>query len=160
MQHVRAGRLVASLTVVASVADAQADTVRRVLTPTSSDTVTTPAFDSLVKAGRTFTGIIADRYPYGRLRLVRSVVAGQPTGLWTEWFATGVVRCLAESHPDSQGKGAWFYPHVSGVVRDRTVYRRDIAEGPSKGWHADGTKTFEGRCVRGRREGFWRFWRF
>ena len=70
MQHVRAGRLVASLTVVASVADAQADTVRRVLTPTSSDTVTTPAFKVRVKAGQTFTGIIADRYPNGRLRLV------------------------------------------------------------------------------------------
>ena len=158
VQHVRAGLLVALLTAVASVAQAQSDTVRRVLTPTSSDTVTTPAFDSLVKAGRTFTGIIADRYPNGRLRLLRSVVEGRPTGLWTEWFATGVVRYLAEWHPEGQGDGAWFYFHESGVVRDRTTYRRDIAEGASEGWHADGTKAFEGRFMRGRREGLWRFW--
>ena len=60
-----------------------------------------------------------------------SVVAGKTTGLWTEWYETGVVRYLAEWHPEGKGEGAWFYFLETGVARDRTVYRRDIAEGPS-----------------------------
>ena len=133
VMSVRACALALVMTAMARSVDAQSDTTRRVLTPSSTDTVTTSVFDALVTSGRTFTGVIADRHPSGRLRLVRSVVAGAPTGLWTEWFETGVVR-------------------------DRTVYRRDIAEGPSEGWHPDGTKAFEGQFMRGRRDGPWRHW--
>lgn len=147
-----------AITVVARTADAQVDSIRRVLTPSSTDTVTTSVFDSLSTAGVRFTGVVADRHPNGRLKLVRSVVAGAPTGLWTEWYETGIVRYLAEWHPEGSGEGAWFYFHETGVVRDRTLYRRDIAVGPSEGWHADGTKAFEGQYVRGRRDGLWRYW--
>lgn len=155
---VRACALAVVMTAMARSVDAQSDITRRVLTPSSTDTVTTAVFDALVTSGRTFTGVIADRHPNGRLRLVRSVVAGKTTGLWTEWYETGVVRYLAEWHPEGKGEGAWFYFHETGVVRDRTVYRRDIAEGPSEGWHPDGTKAFEGQFIRGRRDGPWRHW--
>lgn len=150
--------LAVALSAAAPRVSAQTDSIRRVLTPTFTDTVTTAVFDALITAGRTFTGVIADRYANGRLRLVRSVVAGAPTGLWTEWYETGVVRYLAEWHPLGQGEGAWFYFHESGVVRDRSVYRRDLAVGPSEGWHPDGTKAFEGQYVGGRRVGLWRYW--
>jgi hypothetical protein len=155
---IRCCTLALAITVVARAADAQTDSVRRVLTPSSTDTVTTAVFDSLSAAGRKFTGVVADRHPDGRLKLVRSVVAGAPTGLWTEWYETGIVRYLAEWHPEGKGEGVWFYFHETGVVRDRTVLRRDVSVGLSEGWHPDGTKAFEGQYVRGRRDGLWRHW--
>ena len=88
--------LAVALSAVAPRIGAQTDSIRRVLTPTFTDTVTTAVFDALITAGRTFTEVTADRYPNGRLRLVRSVVAFEPTGLWTEWYETRVVRYLAE----------------------------------------------------------------
>ena len=89
--------LVLSLPVVASAQHAEGDSggIRRVLTPALPDTLTTAAFDTLPD-GAAFSGVVADRRPDGRRALLRSVVRGRTTGLWTEWYPSGVVRYLAE----------------------------------------------------------------
>ncbi len=144
---------------------AQSPNIRRVLTPVFSDTITTEALEerngqaTLLAPNTPFTGIVLDRWPNGQLKLLRSVENGKATGLWTEWYDTGVIRYLAEWHPEGSGEGAWFYFHENGVVRDRTVYRRDIPVGPSEGWHANGRKAFAGVYDSiGGREGVWRWW--
>lgn len=146
-------------------AEAQPLDIRRSLSPALPDTVASAALDEtngraiLRTTALPYTGIVADRWPSGSLKLLRSVEAGRATGLWTEWYETGVVRYLAEWHPEGQGEGAWFYFHENGVVRDRTVYRRDMPVGPSEGWHATGRKAFEGLYdVQGRKTGLWRWW--
>ena len=131
--------------------------VRRALTLTSADTLTTEAFDALPDQA-TFSGVVADRWPNGRLRLLRSVVRGRPAGLWTEWYETGVVRYLAEWDPERSGEGVWYYFHETGLVRDRSVYHGDRAFGPSEGWHANGLKAYEGRYRANERVGRWRWW--
>ena len=137
-------------------------TVRRVLTPTSSDTLTTAAFEALPDPAA-FSGVVADRHPDGRLKLLRSVVDGLPVGLWTEWYPSGVVRYLGEWLPDDAngigvGEGVWYYFHESGAVRDRSVYQGDRAVGPFEGWHANGRKAVEGHYRDNERVGRWRWW--
>lgn len=150
---------------LASTAEAQPGPVRRALTPVSPDTVTSDQIvdvngrTTLRATGRPFTGIVADRWPSGQFKLLRGVEDGKATGLWTEWYASGATRYLAEWHPEGQGEGAWFYFHESGLVSERTVYRRDIPFGPSEGWHANGQKAFDGAYDdQGRRIGPWRRW--
>lgn len=147
------------------VATAQAPEIRRTLSPALPDTVTSDRLDevngraTLRDTGAPYTGVVADRWPSGRLKLLRSVENGRAAGLWSEWYEAGVVRYLAEWHPEGQGEGAWFYFHETGVVSDRTVYRRDTPVGPSEGWHANGRKAFEGTYEdQGRRDGLWRWW--
>ena len=131
--------------------------VRRSLTPTSADTLTTEAFDALPDKAA-FSGVVADRWPNGRLRLIRAVTDGRPAGLWTEWFETGVVRYLAEWDPERSGEGVWYYFHETGLVRDRSVLRRDRSWGLSEGWHPNGQKAYEGRYRANDRVGRWRWW--
>ena len=151
--------LVLSLPAVASAQHAEGDSngIRRVLTPALPDTLTTAAFDALPD-GAAFSGVVADRHPDGRLALLRSVVRGQPTGLWTEWYPSGVVRYLAEWHPEGKGEGVWYYFHESGLVRDRSVLRRDRSRGLTEGWHANGQKAYEGHYFDNARVGRWRWW--
>ncbi len=146
-------------------ARAQASEIRRVLSPALTDTVTTTDLDevngraTLRATGAPYTGVVRDLWPDGRLKLLRSVEGGRAAGLWTEWYDSGIVRYLAEWHPDGPGEGAWFYFYENGVVRDRTVYRRDTPVGPSEGWHPTGRKAFEGVYdAEGRRTGLWRWW--
>ena len=132
------------------------------VTPALPDTLTTAAFDALADPAA-FTGVVADRYPDGRFKLLRSVVGGRTTGLWTEWYPSGVVRYLGQWAPGegggpSVGEGAWFYFHENGAVRYREVYRADRADGPSEGWHANGRKAFQGAHRDGDRVGRWRWW--
>ena len=136
--------------------------VRYRVTPALSDTLTTAAFDALPDKA-TFTGVVADRHPNGRLKLLRSVVDGRTAGLWTEWYPSGVVRYLGGWVPGddggpSVGEGPWYYFHENGVVRYREVYRADRAWGPSEGWHSNGRKAFEGTHRDGDRVGRWRWW--
>ncbi|WP_420455893.1 hypothetical protein [Rubrivirga sp.] len=157
--------LLALLGTVPLAAQAQAPEIRRVLSPALPDTVTSDALDevngraTLRATGASYTGVVRDRWPNGRLKLLRSVEDGRAAGLWTEWYESGTVRYLAEWHPEGPGEGAWFYFHESGVVRDRTVYRRDTPVGPSEGWHSNGRKAFEGIYDKqGNRVGIWRWW--
>ena len=150
-------RLAFLLAVLAPAAAAQTPDIRRVLSPALPDTVTTAELDSRT-AGAPYTGIVRDRWPNGRLKLLRSVENGRAAGLWTEWYETGVVRYLAEWHPEGAGEGVWYYFHETGVVRDRAVLRQDRSWGLSEGWHADGRKAFEGQYESNRREGLWRAW--
>ena len=152
-----AGRLAFLLVVLAPAAVAQTPDIRRVLSPALPDTLTTAEYDAR-PAGAPYTGIVRDRWPNGRLKLLRSVEDGRPAGMWTEWYETGVVRYLAEWHPEGAGEGVWYYFHETGVVRDRAVLRQDRSWGLSEGWHADGRKAFEGQYESNRREGLWRAW--
>ena len=136
--------------------------VRYALTPASKDTLTTAAFDALADKSA-FSGVVADRWPDGRLKLLRSVVGGRSAGLWTEWYPSGVVRYLGQWLPNegggaAVGEGVWVYFHENGVVRYRETYRADRADGVSEGWHANGRRAFEGEHRDGERVGRWRWW--
>jgi hypothetical protein len=136
--------------------------VRYLTTPALPDTLTTAAFEALPDKAA-FTGVVADRHPNGRLKLLRSVVSGQAVGLWTEWYPSGVVRYLGgwgpgEGGGPSIGEGAWYYFHENGLVRYREVYRADRAWGPSEGWHANGRKAYQGAHRDGDRVGRWQWW--
>lgn len=115
---------------------------RPVLTPTPGDSGVT---------------VELERHPNGQLAKRVHKKSGQPHGLWQEWDADGRVRLTAEWR-DGKGEGVWMYFHPNGIVRERSWVTEDLWHGPSEGWHANGSKSFEGHFVRGVKEDPFRYW--
>ncbi|MGB3543758.1 toxin-antitoxin system YwqK family antitoxin [Rubrivirga sp.] len=157
--------LLAALCLAPLAALAQGDgdaTLRFQITPAFPDTLTSEAYSALPDKAA-FSGVVADRHPDGRLKLLRSVVRGQAIGLWTEWYPSGIVRYIGQWVVGDEGgraggEGVWLYFHENGRVRYREVYRADRAHGPSEQWHANGQKAGEGQFRDGTRVGRWRWW--
>ena len=151
------------LTPLAALAqDADDVSLRFQITPTFPDTLTSEGYYALPDKAA-FSGVVADRHPNGRLKLLHSVVRGQAVGLWTEWYPTGIVRYVGQwvagdDGGRAGGEGVWLYFYEDGRVRYREVYRADRAHGPSEQWHANGRKAVEGRFRDGTRVGRWRWW--
>ena len=82
---------------------------------------------------------------------------GEIQGLYQEWNPDGSLRLVAEWR-DGKGEGVWMYFNPSGFVSERSYATRDRWHGLSEGWHADGTKAFEGRFDMGFRDGPFRYW--
>ncbi|WP_086606714.1 PD40 domain-containing protein [Erythrobacter donghaensis] len=82
---------------------------------------------------------------------------GKLDGLFQEWDADGNLTLVAEWRED-KGEGVWMYFHPNGIVRERSYVTRDLWDGPSEGWHANGLKSFEGEFDLGVKRGPFRYW--
>ncbi len=82
---------------------------------------------------------------------------GALEGLFQEWHPDGSLKLVAEWR-NGLAEGVWMYFHPSGIVSERSYVTRDIWHGPSEGWHANGTKAFEGIFAMGHRASPFRYW--
>jgi len=133
------------------------------LTPAFTDTLRADqvaqenGFTTVRATGAPFTGIVVDTYESGAKKLRRSVVEGQPEGLWVEWHESGVPRYMAIWRR-GRGEGAWTYFHENGDICERVMVTGDLYDGPVEGWHANGQKAFEGHNRDNQKDGRWRYW--
>jgi hypothetical protein len=105
-----------------------------------------------ISDGKSFTGIISERYSNGIPKLWKSVTNGKADGLWLEWYPDGTLRYRA-FWKNNLGHGLWEYFHTNGKLRSESFYIQDVANGIYRSYFDNGQLEYDGTYLMGNKNG-------
>ena len=107
--------------------------------------------------GNPFTGLLVERAPSGRVRMVVRLVNGRPDGREWRWYEDGrieSIRTYDEGRKAGRHRGWW----PDGTRRFEADYDDDAFNGEYRAWHPSGRASELRHYADGREDGAQRAW--